>query len=224
MMRLYDAALITAPTAQSRPSAQLPTGMRRPSRRPRPSHGPARSGFPQACSHGFPTGPRAASFPTGPQAASFPTGPQATSRERQAYLWACLWAWGPIADARVIGDARACLFGLRLPVRGGCELKLKVSKSPRRARGESSGESTVYAKRRPRRPRRADRTEAGRRARRARTEAPGCDARHAAARRCATPACHHAAARPTRPAACGVSRHRQPTARRRASDAPASAR
>jgi hypothetical protein len=105
------------PSRRPRPSAQLPTGMRRPSRRPRPSHGPARSGFPQACSHGFPTGPRAASFPTGPQAASFPTGPQATSRERQAYLW----AWGPIADARVIGDARACLFGLRLPVRGGSE-------------------------------------------------------------------------------------------------------
>jgi len=87
--------------------------MRRPSRRPRPSHGPARSGFPHACSHGF---------PTGPQAASFPTGPQATSRERQADPW----AWGPITDARVIGDARACLFGLRLRCAVG--VKLKVSK------------------------------------------------------------------------------------------------
>ena len=104
--------------------------MRRSSRRPWPSQGPARSGFPQACgAHHGAHGPARSGFPqafshgfpTGPPAASFPTGPQATSRERQAYLWAYLWAWGPIADARVIGYARAWLFGLRLPVRGGSE-------------------------------------------------------------------------------------------------------
>jgi hypothetical protein len=146
-----------------RPSAQLPTGMRRPSRRPRPSHGPARSGFPQAFSHGFPTGPPAASFPTGPQAASFPTGPQTTSRERQAYLW----ARSPTRALSVMRAHGSSAFAYRC-AGGGCELKLKVSKSPRRARGES----TVYAKRRPRRPRRADRTETGRRARRARPAWP----------------------------------------------------
>jgi len=138
--------------------------MRRSSQRPRPSHGPARSfpqacgahhgahgparsGFPQACSHGFPTGPRAASFPTGPQAASFPTGPQATSRERQAYLW----AWGPIADARVIGDARACLFGLRLPVRGGSEAEgIEVAATrARRVDGLREASPTSPTPRRP---------------------------------------------------------------------------
>ena len=125
--------------------------MRRPSRRPRPSHGPARSGFPQACSHGFPTGPRAASFPTGPQAASFPTGPQATSRERQAYLW----AWGPIADARVIGYARAWLFGLRLPVRGGSEAEgvevaaTRARRVVRRVDGLREASTTSTTLRRP---------------------------------------------------------------------------
>ena len=151
--------------------------MRRSSQRPRPSHGPARSfpqacgahhgahgparsGFPQACSHGFPTGPRAASFPTGPraasfptgpQAASFPTGPQATSRERQAYLW----AWGPIADARVIGDARAWLFGLRLPVRGRSEAEgievaaTRARRVVRRVDGLREASTTSTTPRRP---------------------------------------------------------------------------
>ena len=162
MMRLYDAALITAPTAQSRPSAQLPTGVL-----PRLPH--------RATSRELPHRRAPTASPQGHEPRDSPQGhrPRASPRGHRppAASGRHTYGHGARSPTRALSVMRAhgsSAFAYRCAV----GVKLKVSKSPRCARGESSGESTVYAKRRPRRPRRADRTEAGRRARRARDRRP----------------------------------------------------
>ena len=159
MMRLYDAALITAPTAQRAASHRHAAPITAPmAQRAVASHRRAPTASPQGHE------PRAS--PQGHRPRASPRGhrpPAASGRHTYGH-----GARSPTRALSVMRAHASSAFAYRCAV----GVKLKVSKSPRRARGELSGESTVYAKRRPRRPRRADRTETGRRARRARDRRP----------------------------------------------------
>jgi hypothetical protein len=146
------------PSRRPRPSAQLPTGMRRPSRRPRPSHAQRAVASHRRAPTASPQGHEPRASPQGHRPRASPRGhrpPAASGRHTYGH-----GARSPTRALSVMRAHGSSAFAYRSAV----GVKLKVSKSPRRARGESSGESTVYAKRRPRRPRRADRTETGRRA------------------------------------------------------------